>query len=109
MDIHLIEIVNLFQKYTIGFLPKREVFRLYSGILPKKKYWLKYVKSNSEGNYNQELIDYMAIYFQVSKSQVIEYLDIYYKNQKGIQEVEEILKKYGLEDKKIKSIIKLKK
>jgi len=109
MDFHLIELVNLFQKYTVGFLPKREVFRLYSGMLPKKKYWLKYVKADSEGTYNQELIDYMSKYFQVSKSQVIDYLDIYYRNSNGIQEVEAILKKYGLEDKKIKKIIKVKK
>ena len=108
MNYHLIEIINLFQKYTIGLLSKREVFKLYSGLLPKQKYFLRYIKATGNNSYTPELLDYISKYFQCSKSEAMDYLDIYYKNEKGIIEVEDILRKYGLEEKKIKKIIKLK-
>ena len=108
MDINLIEIVNLFQKYTVGFLKKREIFNLYKGTLPKKKYFFKYIKGINEENYKSELLDYLIKYFQVSKDEVIEYLNIYYMNIKGKEEVVLILKKYGLDDKKINTLMKLK-
>jgi len=109
MDFNLIELINIFQKYTVGFLDKRETFKLYSGILPQKKYFLRYIKSKNTQNYNPELLDYLSIYFQSSKADVMEYLDIYYKNEHGVREVEDILRKYGLNDKKIKTLTKLKK
>ena len=109
MSYELIELVNLFQKYTVGFLSKREVFKLYSGFLPKQKYFLRYIKAKGEGTYNPELIDYLTKYFQCSKTEVIDYLNIYYKTENGVEEVIEILKKYGVEPKKISSIIKVKK
>jgi len=109
MDFNLIEIVNIFQKYTIGFLGKREVFKLYSGILPSKKYFLRYIKSKGEGTYKPELIEYLKKYYEAGSEEIKDYLDIYFLNSRGKEQVEEILKKYGLEDKKIKDLMKLKK
>jgi len=109
MSYDLIEFINLFQKYTLGKLGKRETFKLYAGILPKQKYYLKYIKSTSEGNYVPELVEYIAKYFESSKTEAIDYLDIYYKTDEGIQEVREIIEKYGLEEKKITALLKVKK
>ena len=44
MDLEFIEIVNYFQKYSIGQLKPREVYKWYCDILPKGKRFNKYIK-----------------------------------------------------------------
>ena len=43
----LIEIVDMFQQYTIGPLSKKHVYQLYHDILPKKKMYAKYIKGKN--------------------------------------------------------------
>ena len=45
MDKDFIEIVNVFQKYAIGTLESREVYKWYCDVLPKGKRYNKYIKS----------------------------------------------------------------
>ena len=44
MDKEFIEIVNYFQKYSIGTLEPRDVYKLYCDMLPKGKRFNKYIK-----------------------------------------------------------------
>ena len=44
MDKEFLEIVNYFQKYSIGTLEPREVYKWYCDILPKGKRFNKYIK-----------------------------------------------------------------
>ena len=44
MDEEFIEVVNYFQKYAIGTLEPREVYKWYSDFLPKCKRFNKYIK-----------------------------------------------------------------
>lgn len=44
MDPDYIDIVNYLQKYNMNGMDKREVYKLYLDILPKKKFWSKYIK-----------------------------------------------------------------
>ena len=37
MNLDLLPIVNILQKYTIGFLSARDVYKVYLDFLPKKK------------------------------------------------------------------------
>ena len=101
MDKDFIEIVNYFQKYSIGTLESREVYKWYCDMLPKGKRFNKYIKSKKEKKYNTELIDIMVKHFECSKSQVKDYLELIQKN-----ELIEILEKYGMNEKIIKRLLK---
>ena len=101
MDKDFIEIVNYLQKYSIGTLEPREVYKWYCDMLPKGKRFNKYIKGKKDKKYNTELIDIMVQHFECSKSQVKDYLDLIAKD-----ELIEILEKYGMNEKTIKRLLK---
>ena len=101
MDKEFIEFVNVFQKYAIGTLEPREVYMWYRDVLPKGKRFNKYIKGKKDKKYNSELLDIMVTYFECSKSQVKDYLDLIAKD-----ELIEILEKYGMNEKTIKRLLK---
>ena len=101
MDKDFIEIVNYFQKYSIGTLEPREVYKWYCDMLPKGKRFNKYIKGKKDKKYNTELIDIMVMHFECSKSQVKDYLDLIAKD-----ELIDILEKYGMNEKTIKRLLK---
>ena len=101
MDKDFLEIVNFFQKYSIGTLEPREVYKWYCDMLPKGKRFNKYIKGKKDKKYNTELIDIMVRHFECSKSQVKDYLDLIAKD-----ELMEILEKYGMNEKTIKRLLK---
>ena len=90
MDEEFIEVVNYFQKYSIGTLEPREVYRWYSDFLPSGKRFNKYIKSKKNKKYDKELINILCDYFEDSKSNIIEYIGFMNKKQ-----LKEILKMYG--------------
>ena len=101
MDKDFLEIVNFFQKYSIGTLEPREVYKWYCDMLPKGKRFNKYIKGKKDKKYNTELLNIMVMHFECSKSQVKDYLDLISKN-----ELMEILEKYGMNEKTIKRLLK---
>ena len=100
MDKDFLEIVNYFQKYAIGTLEPREVYKWYCDMLPKGKRFNKYIKGKKDKKYNTELIDIMVQHFECSKSQVKDYLELIHKD-----ELMEILEKYGMNEKTIKRLL----
>jgi hypothetical protein len=105
MNPDMIEFVNELQKYTISVLSPKEVYNLYLEILPKKKMFLKYIKGDAKEKYSDKLIEYVSKYFECSNKESVEYLDIYYCNEKYKAELTSILQKFGLTDKEIKKLI----
>ena len=101
MDNEFIEIVNYFQKYAIGTLEPREVYKWYCDVLPKGKRFNKYIKGKSKKKYNPELIDILVEYFQCSKLHAREYTELLTKDDLG-----DILEKYGIDNKKTKRLLK---
>ena len=101
MDKEFLEIVNVFQKYSIGTLEPREVYKWYCDMLPKGKRFNKYIKGKKDKKYNTELLETMVTHFECSKSQVKDYLDLIAKD-----ELMEILEKYGMNEKTIKRLLK---
>ena len=101
MDKEFIEFVNVFQKYAIGTLEPREVYKWYCDILPKGKRFNKYIKGKKDKTYDKELIDIMSNHFECSKLEAKENLSLISSEQ-----VTHILEKYGTDPKKIKSICK---
>ena len=101
MDKDFLEIVNYFQKYSIGTLEPREVYKWYCDMLPKGKRFNKYIKGKKDKKYNTELLNIMVMHFECSKSQVKDYLDLIHKD-----ELMEILEKYGMNEKTTKRLLK---
>ena len=101
MDKEFIEIVNYFQKYSIGTLESREVYEWYRNILPKGRRFNKYIKSKMNKKYDDYLINTLCNYFECSKLQVVEYIKLISK-----EDLVSILEKYGTNPKQIKNICK---
>ena len=101
MDKDFIEIVNVFQKYAIGTLEPREVYKWYCDVLPKGKRFNKYVKGKRDKKYDKELVEIISKHFECSKLQIREYLELIDR-----EELKSILEMYGLDKKKIKRLCK---
>ena len=101
MDKEFIEIVNYFQKYAIGTLKHREVYKFYCDILPKGKRFNKYIKGKKLKKYDDWLIKLLCNHFKCSKLQVIEYIELIDK-----EELKDILEMYGTDKKQVKKVIK---
>ena len=101
MNMHQLELINELQKYTIGQLSPRDVYKLYLDVLPKKKTFDKYVKSKGKSKYNDNVLEYLSTYFEISKREVKDYLNLLSKD-----EVIEIISKFGVEKKEIKKWLK---
>lgn len=101
MNMGLLELVNELQMYTIGQLAPKDVYKLYLDILPKKKSFDKYIKAKGSDKYNNNVLDYLSRYFEVSHREVKDYLEILTKD-----EVTEIIQKFGVDKKEIKKWLK---
>jgi len=104
MNMDLIEIVDMFQQYTIGELDRKHVYQLYQELLPKRKMYTKYIKAKDSDKYNKELLEFVAKHYQISIREATEYVAIMLDMDKEL--VIDILRKYGKTDKEIKSLMK---
>ena len=101
MDIEFVEILNYFQKYSIGTLEPKETYKLYCDVLPKGKRFNKYIKGKKSKKYNKELVNMLVNHYETSKLQVEEYIELLSKD-----EIISILKVYGVDKKTIKKLLK---
>jgi len=101
MNMDYIEIVDMFQQYTIGPLSKKHVYQLYFDFLPKQKSFNKYIKGKKQDKYNKELVKLIADHFQTARPEAEEYIGLLEK-----EELSSILKKYGKNEKEIKGLLK---
>jgi len=101
MKMEYVEVVNEFQKYN---LKPKDLYKLYTNILPKKKEWLRYVKGKKVMKYEKWVIELITKYHEVSTKEANDYLDIYYSSEQGKAELKSILQKFGTEPKEIKKL-----
>jgi len=104
MDDDFLEIVNFFQKYSIGLLKPKDTYKWYCDVLPKGKRFNRYIKGKKQVKYETELVEIMCRHYETSKQECIEYIGMLSKNA-----LREILELYGTESKQIKKLLKGKK
>jgi hypothetical protein len=104
MNWQLVEIVNELQKYTIGQLSPKEVYQLYYDFLPKQRQFNKYIKGKKDDKYNAELIELIAMHFQISEKEASEYIELYLLIDKDA--LVSIVKMYGKSDQEVKKLLK---
>ena len=63
-----LNVVNLVQKYSVGQITQKEVFKIYFNLLPSKFRFYKWIKGKKEKE-NKDKIEYLAIHFECSKKE----------------------------------------
>ena len=101
MDKEFIELVNFFQKFSIGLLENKDIYTFYCDALPKGKRFNKYIKAKKSKKYKDWLIDLVRNHFEISKKDTLDYLELLTK-----EDLKLLLEKYGTEKKKIREVIK---
>ena len=104
MDNDFIEIVNFFQKYSIGLLEPKDTYKWYCDVLPKGKRFNRYIKGKKQVKYDNELVDIMYRHYETSKKECVDYIELLDKS-----ELISMLELYGKNKKEIKKILKGKK
>ena len=93
-----IEIANIAQRFHPT--DKKGIYNFYREMLPRKKMFLKYIKSKIKTN-PKEVKEYISKYYQCSLDEANEYIILL-----GKEGVNNIFTKMGIEDKEKKSLIK---
>ena len=104
MDNDFLEIVNFFQKYSIGLLESKDTYKWYCDVLPKGKRFNRYIKGKKQVKYNDELVDIVCKHYETSKKECAEYIELLKKS-----ELISMLELYGKNKKEIKKLLKGKK
>ena len=94
-----IELVNELQKYN---LQPKELYKLYTNVLPKGKRWLKYTKGRNQMEHPNWLINIVANHEEISKKDAVEFIEMLMLTEGGMLELGELSRKWGIEEKRIK-------
>ena len=101
MKSELIGLVNELQKLN---LDNKNLYTVYKETLPTGKFWFKYIKAEKSTKYESWLTDILCTYFEVSKKEVISYIELLLGTENGKLELRNILEKYGTDTKLIKKL-----
>jgi len=95
-----IEVLSEIQPYTQSLEPK-QLYLALIGILPKGRYYLKYVKGKKTDKYESWLVDLLKQDFNCSIKESEDYCEILYSTKEGRENIKYICEKYGVEPKLI--------
>ena len=101
MKMDWIEFVNEVQKYP---LKPKELYKVYTDILPKKKQWLKYIKGDKSMKYPKWVYEIVAKYLEISLREAAAAVEVYEMSHGGQAELIDILIKYGRTEQEIRKI-----
>lgn len=80
-------------------VPPKNLYLALIDLIPKGRYYLKYIKPKGEDKYESWLLELVSTHYQVSKLQAEDYLKILYNTRKGREWVKELCEMYGIESK----------
>jgi hypothetical protein len=98
MNPEYIEFVNLVQ--TFPYTDKEKIYNIYLYMIPRKKMFLKYIKSSTKKK-QENLLKHIASYYECSLGEAEEYIDIL--RESGVKN---ILNQLGIEEKEQKKLLK---
>ena len=101
MKMEYVDIANEFQRYN---LKPKELYKLYTNVLPKKKEWLKYVKGKKNMKHPQWLLEVVAKHYESSIVEAHEYVEVFYTTEQNKANLKTILQSYGSDPKEIKKL-----
>jgi hypothetical protein len=80
MDPDYCEVVNLVQKNTWQ-MKGEYLYNLYKDLIPQQYKFLKYIKASKKSDYKSEDIEAVQTYFEVSKKEAKEYINMLPKEE----------------------------
>jgi hypothetical protein len=80
MDQDYVEVVNIVQKNTWQ-MKGEYLYNLYKDLIPQQYKFLRYIKAQNKKEYKPEDVDAVQAYFEVSKSEAKEYIDMLPKEE----------------------------
>ena len=95
------DLVNEIQKYP---LESKELYKVYTSILPKKKQWLRYIKGDKKMKHPKWVYEIVAKHLQCSMREANDAVEMYRISAGGQSELADILFKYGTEDKEVRKL-----
>ena len=101
MKMEYVDVVNEIQRYN---LKPKDLYKLYTNVLPKKKEWLKYVKGKKTMKYEKWVVEIVAKHYESSLSEAKEYLDVFYSTEQNKANLKTVLQSYGVDPKEIKKL-----
>lgn len=99
-------IISELKPYTQE-MEDRHVYRLYAEILPYDGQYWDYVSNKNEEKYPDWIVDKLSDYYEVSRKEARQYIDVFLSKEGGKEKIKSILEMYGVEDDKIKNVSKL--
>jgi len=95
-----IELLAEIQPLTQVLEPK-QLYLTLIGLLPKGRYYMKYIKGKGDNKYEKFIVELIVKEFTCSTKQAEEYLEIFYSTKEGRANIKYIAEKYGTEKKNI--------
>jgi hypothetical protein len=95
-----VELIATLLPLTQTLQPK-EMYKLYISVIPKGKYFLKYIKGKAEEKYEEFLIDLIKLEFSCSEKEAMDYIEVLYSTREGRENIKYICEKYGTDKKQI--------
>jgi hypothetical protein len=80
MDQEYCEVVNIIQKNTWQ-MKGEHLYNLYKDLIPKQYVYLKYIKAINKKEYKLEEVDAVSTYYNISKREAKEYIDLIDKDE----------------------------
>lgn len=80
MDPDYCEVVNIVQKNTWQ-MKGENLYNLYKDLIPKQYKYLKYIKASKKVDYKPEEVEAVQVYFEVSKKEAKEYINLLPKTE----------------------------
>lgn len=104
MNFDFVELIAEIQPLTQS-MPPEIFYKLLIGIIPKGKYYLRYIKGQHEEKADKQIIDLLKVEYNCSTNHAIDYYEILINIKEGPEYIEYLKQKYGAttETKKKKS------
>ena len=96
-----IDLVNEIQKYP---MEPKNLYKVYTSFLPKKKEWLRYIKGDKKMKYPKWVYEIVAKDLQCSMKEASDAIDMYEISAGGQAELADVLFKYGVEEKEVRKL-----
>jgi hypothetical protein len=95
-----VELIATLLPLTQTLQPK-EMYKLYISVIPKGKYYLKYIKGKGEEKYEDFLVELIKKEFVCSEKEANDYIEVLYSSREGRENIKYICEKYGTDKKQI--------
>ena len=100
MDYNLVEVIDQLQKHAVGLKP-RDYYRVLIEVVPRGRSFHKYIKAKKESKNDENLVEFVASHFEVSKKEADEYVNLFKLTDSGMTELRELCAKYGKDQKEV--------